>query len=223
MKIIIIFFCPWAGMYPVRSTNCSPKPFTTIKAHFSNRSLKLPLNAIELYRCKVIKSKKKSSIWYPASNRLFLKIDSDAALLPSWFNWQREHDWKVSLEWDWNRGPPDPHPDALTSAPSSQVEILCMRKLVSRGSPEVAVSRSPSSVKKLTPSAFTGPRINSTKKSRDCITSVYLAILLSEAFSTNGWSLGQMWGFQSVKHRYVQCSGFVGLHGAKLTSISNHT
>ena len=25
----------------------------------------------------------------------------------------------VSLGWDWNRGPPDPQPDALTSAPSS--------------------------------------------------------------------------------------------------------
>ena len=25
---------------------------------------------------------------------------------------------KVSLGWDWNRGPPDPQPDALTSAPS---------------------------------------------------------------------------------------------------------
>ena len=29
---------------------------------------------------------KKSIIWYPASIRL-LKVDSDAALLPSWFNW----------------------------------------------------------------------------------------------------------------------------------------
>ena len=44
----------------------------------------------------------------------FLKINSDAALLHSWFNWKREHDWKVSLGWDWNRGPPDPQPDALT-------------------------------------------------------------------------------------------------------------
>ena len=29
---------------------------------------------------------------------------------------------KVSLGWDWNRGPPDPQPDALTSAPSSHAK-----------------------------------------------------------------------------------------------------
>ena len=35
------------------------------------------------------------------------KVESDAALLPSWFNWWLDHDWKVSLGWDLNRGPPD--------------------------------------------------------------------------------------------------------------------
>ena len=77
----------------------------------------------------------KSSIWYPASIRL-LRVDSDVAFLPSWFNWWCEHDWKVSLEWDWNRGPPDPQPDALTSAPSrhvveyEEVEELVIRYMI---------------------------------------------------------------------------------------------
>ena len=35
---------------------------------------------------KTSKIKYKSVIWYPASIRL-LKVYSDAALLPSWFNW----------------------------------------------------------------------------------------------------------------------------------------
>ena len=58
------------------------------------------------------------------------------------------------------------------------IELLCRRKHVSRGSPEVAVSRPPSSVKKLTPSAFIGPRVSiaMATKSRDCLTPVYLAI-----------------------------------------------
>ena len=65
------------------------------------------------------------------------------------------------------------------------IEILCRRKLVSRGSPEVAVSRPPSSVKKLTSSAFIGPRVSiaMATKSGDCLTPVYLAIFLSEASS----------------------------------------
>ena len=58
-------------------------------------------------------------------------------------------------------------------------------KLVSRGSPEVAVNRPPSSVKNLTPSAFYGSRVSiaMATKSSDCLTPVYLAIFLSEASS----------------------------------------
>ena len=52
---------------------------------------------------------------------------------------------------------------------------------------ELAVSRPPSSVKKLTPSAFIGPRVSiaMATKSRDCVTPAYsyLAIFLSEASS----------------------------------------
>ena len=54
----------------------------------------------------------------PASNQVF-EGRFWCGFTPSWFNWWREHDWKVSLGWDWNRRPPDPQPDALTSARSS--------------------------------------------------------------------------------------------------------
>ena len=35
------------------------------------------------------------------------QVKSDAALLPSGFNWYFDYDWEMSLEWDLNRGPPD--------------------------------------------------------------------------------------------------------------------
>ena len=42
-----------------------------------------------------------------------VEVDSDAALLPIWLNWYREHDWEISLEWDLNPGVPDFQPVAL--------------------------------------------------------------------------------------------------------------
>ena len=41
------------------------------------------------------------------------------ALPKKFVNWRH---W-ISLGWDWNRGPPDPQPDALTSAPSSYATL----------------------------------------------------------------------------------------------------
>ena len=72
----------------------------------------------------------KSSIWYPASIRLSIRVSVRRSILMRLYspvdlagNMNMIEKLVLGV-WDWNRGPPDPQPGALTSAPSRHVYIV---------------------------------------------------------------------------------------------------
>ena len=69
--------------------------------------------------------KVKSIIWYPASIRLFERSILMRLHSPVDLTGNVNMIEKLVLGGTWNRGPPDPQPDAITSAPSSQNYIIC--------------------------------------------------------------------------------------------------